>query len=95
MKKVAVIMGSDNDLPVVQKAIDTLQEYGVPYEVHVYSAHRTPDRLDQLCPQRQRNGFGAIHWRRLARRRILPNLCGQYYASSYWNPCEIIQPRRH
>ena len=41
-KKVAVIMGSDSDLPVVEKAIGKLKEYGVPYEVHVYSAHRTP-----------------------------------------------------
>ena len=43
MKKVAVIMGSDSDLPVVEKAISTLAEYGVPYEVHVFSAHRTPE----------------------------------------------------
>ena len=46
MKKVAVIMGSDSDLPVVEKAIDTLKEFGVPYEVHVYSAHRTPKKLE-------------------------------------------------
>ena len=43
MKKVGIIMGSDSDLPVVEKAIKTLDEYGVPYEVHVYSAHRTPE----------------------------------------------------
>ena len=43
MKKVAVIMGSDSDLPVVEKAVDVLKEYGVPTEVHVYSAHRTPE----------------------------------------------------
>ena len=42
MKKVAIIMGSDSDLPIVQKAIDTLASFNVPYEVHVYSAHRTP-----------------------------------------------------
>ena len=42
MKKIAVIMGSDSDLPVVEKAIKTLETYGVPYEVHVFSAHRTP-----------------------------------------------------
>ena len=42
MKKVAVIMGSASDLPVVEKAIETLDSYGIPYEVHVYSAHRTP-----------------------------------------------------
>ena len=42
MKKIGIIMGSDSDLPVVEKAINTLKEYGVPFEVHVYSAHRTP-----------------------------------------------------
>ena len=44
MKKVAIIMGSDSDLPIVEKAINTLKEFGVPYEVHIYSAHRTPDQ---------------------------------------------------
>ena len=43
MKKVAVIMGSDSDLPVVEKCIDELKKYEIPTEVHVYSAHRTPD----------------------------------------------------
>ena len=42
MKKIAVIMGSDSDLPVVQKAIDTVRSFGVEYEAHVYSTHRTP-----------------------------------------------------
>ena len=53
-------MGSDSDLPVVQKAIDTLDEYGVPYEVHVYSAHRTPVEAKQFSKNAQANGFGAI-----------------------------------
>ena len=44
MKKVGIIMGSDSDLPVVEKAINKLRDYGVPYEVHVYSAHRTPEQ---------------------------------------------------
>ena len=43
MKKIGIIMGSDSDLPVVEKAMNTLDEFDVPYEVHVYSAHRTPD----------------------------------------------------
>ena len=43
MKKVAVIMGSDSDFPVVEKAFSVFREYGVPFEVHVYSAHRTPE----------------------------------------------------
>ena len=60
MKKIAVIMGSDSDLPVVQKAIDVLDEYGVPYEVHVYSAHRTPEQSREFSLKARENGFGAI-----------------------------------
>ena len=53
-------MGSDSDLPVVEKAIDKLKEYGVPYEVHVYSAHRTPVQAGEFARTAQENGFGAI-----------------------------------
>ena len=60
MKKVAVIMGSDSDLPVVQKGIEKLVEYGVPYEVHVYSAHRTPVEAKEFSSNARANGFGAI-----------------------------------
>ncbi len=60
MKKVAVIMGSDSDLPVVEKAINTLKEYGVPCEVHVFSAHRTPDEAAEFASNARVNGFGAI-----------------------------------
>ena len=60
MKKVAVIMGSDSDLPVVEKAINTLAEYGVPYEVHVFSAHRTPVQAKEFSSSARQNGFGAI-----------------------------------
>lgn len=60
MKKVAVIMGSDSDLPVVKKAIDTLAQYGVPTEVHVYSAHRTPEEARSFSMNARSNGFGAI-----------------------------------
>lgn len=60
MKKVAVIMGSDSDLPVVEKAIGTLKKYGVEYEVHVYSAHRTPAEAGAFAENAVRNGFGAI-----------------------------------
>lgn len=60
MKKIAVIMGSDSDMPVVQKAIDVLDEYGVPYEVHVYSAHRTPEQSREFSLNARQNGFGAI-----------------------------------
>ena len=60
MKKVGIIMGSDSDLPVVEKAINTLKEYGVPYEVHVYSAHRTPIEAAEFSKNARVNGFGAI-----------------------------------
>ena len=60
MKKVAIIMGSDSDLPVVEKAFDTLKEYGVPFEVHIYSAHRTPVEAKEFATSARDNGFGAI-----------------------------------
>ena len=60
MRKVAIVMGSDSDLPVVQKAINTLQEYGVPYEVHVYSAHRTPALASSFAASAADNGFGVM-----------------------------------
>lgn len=60
MKKVAVIMGSDSDLPVVSKAIDTLKEFGVPCEAHVYSAHRTPLQCAEFTKSARDNDFGVI-----------------------------------
>ena len=60
MKKVAVIMGSDSDLPVMKKAMQVLQEYGVPFEAHVYSAHRTPVQAADFAQNARANGFGAI-----------------------------------
>lgn len=60
MKKIGIIMGSDSDLPVVEKAMTTLDEFGVPYEVHVYSAHRTPAEVKDFTVNARANGFGAI-----------------------------------
>ena len=60
MKKIAIIMGSDSDLPVVKKAADTLSSFGVPYEMHVYSAHRTPEQARAFSANARANGFGAI-----------------------------------
>ncbi|MBR2020814.1 MAG: 5-(carboxyamino)imidazole ribonucleotide mutase [Clostridia bacterium] len=60
MKKVGIIMGSDSDLPVVEKAINTLKEYDVPFEVHVFSAHRTPVEARDFSANARKNGFGAI-----------------------------------
>ena len=53
-------MGSDSGLPVVQKAINTLREFDVPFEVHVYSAHRTPAEARDFAVNARKNGFGAI-----------------------------------
>lgn len=60
MKKIGIIMGSDSDLPIVEKAIDTLKQYNVPFEVHVYSAHRTPLEAKEFSSNARKNGFGAI-----------------------------------
>ena len=60
MKKVGIIMGSDSDLPIVGKAVDTLKALGIPCEVHVYSAHRTPEQARDFAVNARANGFGAI-----------------------------------
>ena len=60
MKKVGIVMGSDSDLPVVEKAMAVLDQYGVPYEVHVYSAHRTPVEAHDFSANARENGFGVI-----------------------------------
>ena len=60
MKKVAIIMGSDSDFPVVSKAVKKLKEFDVPYEVHVMSAHRTPDAAISFSAGARENGFGVI-----------------------------------
>ena len=60
MKKVGIVMGSDSELPVVQKAINTLKDLGIPYEVHIYSAHRTPKQAAEFASGARKNGFGAI-----------------------------------
>ena len=60
MKKIGIVMGSDSDLPVVKKATDVLKEFGVPFEAHVYSAHRTPDEARDFARGARENGFGAL-----------------------------------
>ena len=60
MKKVGIIMGSDSDLPILRKAMDTLESLGIPYECHIYSAHRTPEEARQFALNARANGFGAI-----------------------------------
>ena len=60
MKKIGILMGSDSDLPIVQKAVDTLKSFSVPYEVHIYSAHRTPVEAAAFARNARSEGFGAI-----------------------------------
>ena len=60
MRKVGIIMGSDSDLTVVEKAIQTLQDYGVPLEVHVLSAHRTPEQVREFALGARAAGFGVL-----------------------------------
>ena len=60
MKKVAILMGSDSDLPVVEKGIAVLRDYGIPHEVHVYSAHRTPFETSEFVSGASDAGFGVI-----------------------------------
>ena len=60
MKKVGIIMGSDSDLPIIQKAVDVLNAFEVPYEVHIYSAHRTPVEARDFSVNARKEGFGVI-----------------------------------
>lgn len=60
MKKVAIIMGSDSDLPIIEKAIDILKDFSIPFEVHIYSAHRTPEKAIEFSKNAEKNGFGVI-----------------------------------
>lgn len=60
MRKVGIVMGSDSDLPIIQKTVDTLKALEIPYEVHVYSAHRTPDEARDFARNARANNFGVI-----------------------------------
>lgn len=60
MKKVGIVMGSDSDLPIIKKATDMLDALGIPFEVHVYSAHRTPEQARDFSANARANGFGVI-----------------------------------
>ena len=60
MKKVGIVMGSDSDLPIIRKAADVLRTLDIPYEVHVYSAHRTPEQAREFARNARANGFGCL-----------------------------------
>ena len=60
MKKVGIVMGSDSDLPILRKSMDTLNSLGIPFECHIYSAHRTPVEARDFAVNARANGFGCI-----------------------------------
>lgn len=60
MRKVGIIMGSDSDLPIIQKTVDVLRKFDIPFEVHVYSAHRTPVEARDFALSARSNGFGVL-----------------------------------
>ncbi len=60
MKKVGIVMGSDSDLPIIQKCVDMLNKLEIPYTVHVYSAHRTPEEAAAFTKSAKGNGYGVI-----------------------------------
>lgn len=60
MKKIGIVMGSDSDLPIIEKATDMLTALDIPFEVHVYSAHRTPEQAREFSVNARANGFGVI-----------------------------------
>ena len=95
MKKVGIVMGSDSDLPIVQKAVDTLKSLDIPYEVHIYSAHRTPVEARDFAVNARANGFGAI----IAAAGMAAHLAGAIAANTtlpvYRNPLQGTRFRRH
>ena len=78
MKKIAIIMGSDSDLPIVEKAMKMLDQFEVPYEAHVYSAHRTPEQAREFAVNAKANGLGAI----IAAAGMAAHLAGAFAANT-------------
>lgn len=78
MKKIAIIMGSDSDLPIVEKAMKMLDQFEVPYEAHVFSAHRTPEQARVFAVNAKANGFGAI----IAAAGMAAHLAGAFAANT-------------
>ena len=78
MKKVGIVMGSDSDLPILRKAMDTLSSLEIPYEVHIYSAHRTPEDARDFAVNARRNGFGCL----IAAAGMAAHLAGAFAANT-------------
>ena len=78
MKKVGIIMGSDSDLPILRKSMDTLTELGIPYECHIFSAHRTPEEARAFALSAREQGFGAL----IAAAGMAAHLAGAFAANT-------------
>ena len=78
MKKVGIIMGSDSDLPIIQKTVDMLRSFDIPFEVHIYSAHRTPVEARDFALNARQNGFGVL----IAAAGMAAHLAGAIAANS-------------
>ena len=78
MKKVGIVMGSDSDLPILRKTMDTLTSLGIPYECHIYSAHRTPEEARDFAVSARRNGFGVL----IAAAGMAAHLAGAFAANT-------------
>ena len=78
MRKVGIIMGSDSDLPIIQKTVDMLKNLEIPYEVHIYSAHRTPVEARDFALNARKNGFGVL----IAAAGMAAHLAGAIAANS-------------
>ena len=78
MKKIGIVMGSDSDLPVIQKTVDQLRALEIPFEVHIYSAHRTPEQAREFALNARKNGFGVI----IAAAGMAAHLAGAIAAST-------------
>lgn len=92
MKKIGIVMGSDSDMPVVSKAIGVLREYGVPYEVHVYSAHRTPEEARDFALTARERGLGAIIAAAGMGGSSRRGNCCKYNPPCYRDTCKIKEP---
>lgn len=93
-KKVAIIMGSDSDLPVVKAAISELKAFGVPSEVHVMSAHRTPELVAEFATNAKENGFGVIIAAAGKAAHLAGVIAGSYHPTGHRHSDQVLYTGR-
>ena len=91
MNQVAIIMGSDSDLPVMQAAADLLKSFGIPFELTIVSAHRTPQRLMSYATKARERGFKVIIAGAGGAAHLAGHGCISYFTSGYWRSHQIFQ----